>query len=356
MSRFLLPRYRALEPYVPGEQPQDRQYVKLNTNENPFPPSPRVLEAVRGEAAERLNLYPDPLAKKLREVIGREHGLGMENVFVGNGSDEVLGFAFLAYGDEEHPVVIPEISYGFYRIFARLFRTVPREIPLNEDFTLPVEKFYHANAMVALANPNAPTALALSLEDVEGIVSENSEQVVLIDEAYIAFGGESALPLLSRYENLLIVRTYSKSHSLAGGRLGYALASPAIIQDLERMKGSFHPYSVNSLTLAAGVAAMEDRAYYQSCTKAICRQREETARELRNLGFSMTESQTNFLLARHPKLKGKDYYQALKRRGVLVRYLSGTHLENAVRITIGTSQQMERLLEATREILQEAKL
>ena len=354
MSRFLLSHHRELEPYVPGEQPQDRQYVKLNTNENPYPPSPRVLEVLRGECAERLNLYPDPLAKKLREAIAGEHGLGMENVFVANGSDEVLGFAFLAYGDEAHPVVIPETSYGFYRIFAKLFRTIPQEISLNEDFTIPAEKFHQAKGMVVLANPNAPTALALSLEDLEGIVHANPEQIVLIDEAYVAFGGESALPLLSRYENLLIVRTYSKSHSLAGGRLGYALASRAIIEDLERIKSSFHPYSVNSLTLGAGIAAMEDKAYFRDCVEAICRQREETAQALRELGFFMTESRTNFLLVRHPKLEGKAYYEGLKQRGVLVRYLSGARLENAVRITIGTRQQMERLLEATMEILQEA--
>ena len=354
MSRFLLPRYQELAPYVPGEQPQGRSYIKLNTNESPFPPSPKVVAALNEEKISSLNLYPDPLAKTLREAIAEEYGLRAENVFVGNGSDEVLGFAFFAYADEANPVTIPQVSYGFYKVFSRLFRVSPKEIPLNEDFSIPVEKFCHAESTVVLANPNAPTALAISLEDVERIVATNPNHMVLVDEAYVDFGGESALPLLARYENLLIVRTYSKSRSLAGGRLGYALASPTVVADLERIKGSFHPYSVNSLTMLAGIEAMGDKTYFEKCTQSICAQRNKTAQEMRSIGFEMTESQTNFLLVRHPKIGGREYYEKLKARGVLVRYLSGAGLEDYVRITIGTSEQMARLMEATQEILREA--
>jgi len=355
MSGFLLPRYQTLTPYVPGEQPQDLPYIKLNTNESPYPPSPWVLEAINNKHISKLNLYPDPLAKKLREAIADEYGLSAENVFVGNGSDEVLALAFLAYADENHPVVIPEISYGFYKVYAELFRVLPINIPLNKDFLIPVEKFCHAGAMVVLANPNAPTALALTLAQVERIVSTNPGHVVLIDEAYIDFGGDSAVTLLPRYDNLLIVRTFSKSRSLAGGRLGYALASKAIIRDLERMKDSFNPYSVNSLAMAAGIAAMEDKAYFSNCVSDICMQREWTAQKLRSMGFDMTKSQTNFLFASPPGLTGREYYERLKERGILVRYLSGKVLEDYVRISIGTKEQMERLIKATEQILRETE-
>ena len=354
MSDFLLERYSTLAPYVPGEQPQDKQYIKLNTNENPFPPSPMVLDALGREKIAQMNLYPDPAALALREAIGMEYGLKAENVFVGNGSDEVLGFAFLAYADEEHPVTIPEVSYGFYQIYAQLFRVAPRQIPLNEDFSLPAEKFCNVGSMVVLANPNAPTALALPLCDIERIVASNSEYIVLVDEAYIDFGGESALPLLSRHKNLLIVRTYSKSRSLAGGRLGYALAGEEVIQDLERIKGSFHPYSVNNLTMAAGIEAMKDKEYFTRCVGELCAQRAATAEAFRAMGFVLTESQTNFLFVSPPMLKGREYCEKLKERGILVRYLAGRGLENYVRIAVGTAQEMERLIEASREILQEA--
>jgi len=286
MSDYLLPRLRALAPYVPGEQPQDKAYVKLNTNESPFPPSPRVLDALNRDAVAGLNLYPDPLAMTLREAIAREYGLTAENVFVGNGSDEVLGFAFQAYADETRGVTIPDVSYGFYRVHAQLFRISPTVVPLNEDFTLPVEKFLGQGQLVAFANPNAPTSVALPLAGVERIVAGNPGSVVLVDEAYVDFCGETCLPLLARYPNLLIVRTYSKSRSLAGGRLGYALASPEIVSDLNRIKSAFHPYNINRLTMIAGIEAMRDRAYFAACVRGITAQREVSARALRALGFT----------------------------------------------------------------------
>lgn len=354
MSDYLLPRLLSLDPYVPGEQPQDQCYVKLNTNESPFPPSPRVLDALNRETVARMNLYPDPLARTLRQTIAAEYGLAEENVFVGNGSDEVLGFAFMAYADETRGATIPEVSYGFYRVYAQLYRIVPNLVPLNEDFTLPVEKFLGQDHLVALANPNAPTSLALPLADVERIVAGNPHSVVLIDEAYVDFGGEPCVPLLSRYPNLLIVRTCSKSRSLAGGRLGYALASPQIIDDLNRVKNSFHPYNINCLTMVAGIEAMRDRDYFERCVASIRAQRAQSAQELRALGFTVLDSATNFLFAAPPGMDGQTYYLRLKARGVLVRYLSQPTLTRFVRITVGSAGQMASLMEATRAILREA--
>ena len=353
MSDYLLPRLRALDPYVPGEQPQDRSYVKLNTNENPLPPSPRVLDVLNREAIARLNLYPDPLAKTLREAIAEEYGLTPENVFVGNGSDEVLGFAFMAYADETRGATLPDVSYGFYQVYAQLYRVSPTMVPLNGDFTLPVEKFLAQNHLVALANPNAPTSLALPLAQVERIVAGNPDSLVLIDEAYVDFGGETCVPLLSRYPNLLIVRTYSKSRSLAGGRLGYALASPEIIDDLNRIKNSFNPYSINSMTLLAAIEAMRDGDYFRRGVEQIVAQRERSAADLRALGFTVLPSATNFLFASPPGMDGQTYYRELKARGVLVRYLSQPTLRQYVRISIGSAQQMQSLIQATQDILRE---
>ncbi len=355
MSIFLLPRLRALDPYVPGEQPQDKQYIKLNTNESPFPPSPKVLDALSREAIEQLNLYPDPLSSTLRQTIAAEYGLTEANVFVGNGSDEVLGFAFMAYADETRGATIPDVSYGFYRVYAQLYRISPTIVTLNEDFTLPVEKFLAQGQLVALANPNAPTSVALPLADVERIIAGNPGSVVLIDEAYVDFGGEPCVPLLAKYPNLLIVRTYSKSRSLAGGRLGYALASTEIVDDLNRMKNSFHPYNINRLTMVAGIEAMRDRPYFASCVAAICAQREESAKALKALGFTVLPSATNFLFASPPGMDGKAYYEKLKARGVLVRYLSQPTLTGYVRISVGNAAQMDTLLTATRDILKEGK-
>ena len=351
MSSYLLPRQRALDPYVPGEQPRDRSYIKLNTNENPFPPSNRVLDALSREAVAELNLYPDPTALALRQAIADEFGLDADNVFVGNGSDEVLGFSFMAYADETRGMTIPEVSYDFYKVYARLFRVTPDAVPLNKDFTIPVERFLGKDHMVALANPNAPTGLSLPLTEIERIVRGNPDQIVLIDEAYVDFGGESAVTLLPTCPNLLVVRTFSKSRSLAGGRLGFALAGKDIIDDLNRVKNSFHPYSVNRLTMAAGVEAMRDKAYFTACTAKIVAQREETKAALRARGFTVTDSKTNFLFAAAPSMSGEAYYKALKEHGILVRYLAGRTLTPFVRISIGTKEQMDALLEATDEIL-----
>ncbi|MBR4068979.1 MAG: histidinol-phosphate transaminase [Clostridia bacterium] len=354
MSQFLRPALAALDPYVPGEQPQDKSYIKLNTNENPYPPAPGVMDVITREAVSQLKLYSDPTIAPLKQAIADQYGLKPENIFVTNGSDETLGFSFLAYADEKHPVTIPDISYGFYKVFAQLFQVAPTVIPLREDFTLPVEKFCGAGSMVVFANPNAPTAIALPLSEVEKIVASNPEHVVLVDEAYVDFGGESAVSLIERYPNLLVVRTFSKSRSLAGARIGYALAQPGLIDDLERVRNSFHPYNINRLSMLAGVEAMKDIAYFESCCQKIMATRRRTAEALKDMGFTMTESSTNFLFAAPPGISGREYYEQLKERGVLVRYFGGERLSPYVRITIGSDDEMDVFLAKTREILKEA--
>ena len=353
MSDFLRPSLQALKPYVPGEQPQDRRYIKLNTNESPLPPSPAVVRALSRAAVRRLNLYPDPLCGRLIAAIAQEYGLRSENVFVGNGSDEVLGFAFMAFGRPDQEVVFPEVSYGFYPVYAQLYGLPARPVPLNPDWTLPVEPFCGAGGLVAIANPNAPTSLAAPRDALERILASNPGHVVLIDEAYIDFGGESCLPLLGQYPNLLIVRTYSKSRSLAGGRLGYALASPALIDDLNRVKNSFHPYSVDRLTAAAGEAAMRDRKYFEKTIRRITAVRAQTAARLRALGFELPDSNTNFLFVRHPRLTGEQIYQTLREHGVLVRYFGGEKLAPYARITIGRARDMQTLCRILQQRLEE---
>lgn len=353
MSDFLISALAGLDPYVPGEQPQGREYVKLNTNESPFPPSPRVLDALNREEVSRLNLYSDPTALPLRRAIADVYDLSPDNVFCGNGSDEVLGLSFLAFADAAHPVTFPAVSYGFYRVFANLFRVPTNAVPLRDDFTVPVEPFLGTGGMVVLANPNAPTGISLPLAEVERIVRANPDHIVLVDEAYVDFGGESALPLLASCPNLLIVRTFSKSRSLAGARLGYALANAPVIDDLNRVRCSFHPYNINRLSMLAGIEAMRDTAYFESCVQSVVRQRGETAAELRGLGFSMTDSRANFLFAAHPALTARGYYEALKARGVLIRCWDDPALREHVRITIGTREQMRRLVLETRAILSE---
>ncbi len=354
MSRFLRPTLEGLAPYVPGEQPRAGVYVKLNTNESPFPPSPAVLEAINRDETARLRLYSDPTALPLKQAIAETYGLTPGNVFCGNGSDEVLGLSFLAFA--QGTVVAPAVSYGFYPVFARLFGLKMREVHLREDFSLPVENFENAGAMVVLANPNAPTGLALSLEDVERIVAGNPDHVVLVDEAYVDFGAQSALPLIRRYPHLLIVRTFSKSRSLAGARLGYALADAALIDDLERVRNSFHPYNINRLSLLAGVAAMRDTAYFDRCVQAVVAQRDRTAQALRGMGFHVTDSRANFLFAAHPAFTARAYYQALKARGVLIRCWDDPRLREHARISIGSDADMTRFLQETRAILAERSI
>lgn len=351
MSRFLTGALRALKPYTPGEQPRDgKDLIKLNTNESPFPPSPRVLDALTREEAEKLRLYSDPACTDFLAALAQTYGVAENQVFAGNGSDEVLAFAFRAFC--EKGAVFADLTYGFYPVFAQMFGVAAREIPLREDFTLAVEDYANEDGTVFIANPNAPTGLYLPLSGIEALLRQNPDRLVVVDEAYIDFGGESAVALLPRYENLLIVGTFSKSRSLAGARLGYAIGSAALIADLNTIKFSFNPYNINRLTLLAGTAALCDAAYYRRCCAEIAAVRDDTAEALRALGFSVTDSRTNFLFAgAHARLSGAQYDRALRQNGILVRRFEVPRIADWVRITVGTRAQMERLLHVTRGLL-----
>ena len=356
MSRFLSTRFRAVEPYVPGEQPQDQQYIKLNTNECPYPPSPRVVEAVSGAEVQKLRLYSDPEARDLVRAIARRYGVREEQVFVGNGSDEVLAFAFQAYGGPEHTIRFPALSYGFYPVFAQLFGVKAEAVPLRPDFSIDPADYIGCGRNIVLANPNAPTGLALPLEQMERIVASNPDHIVLVDEAYVDFGGESCVPLLKKYDNLLVVQTCSKSRALAGARLGFALAGPEIIADLNRIKFSFNPYNLNRLTILAGTAAMEDEDYFRSCTARVRATRSRVTEALRTMGFTVLDSRANFVFARPSALSGRAYCAALRERGVLVRRWDTPLIADWVRITVGSEEEMEQFLVQTNEILKEAAL
>ena len=354
MSRYLNKKFNSLVAYTPGEQPTNMQYVKLNTNESPFPPSKGVLEAVNREEVSKLNLYPDPTGNALKDAIGGLYGVKRENVFVSNGSDDILNFFFMAFCDEtEHPVKFPEISYGFYKVYAELYGVSYKTIPLNADFSLELSDYFGNDANVVIANPNAPTGLALSRAVVEEIVKANPDRVVLVDEAYVDFGAESCVALTEKYANLLVVCTYSKSRSMAGARLGFAIGNKELIADLEKIKYSTNPYNINRLTAVAGVAAITDNDYYVSNCRIIEENREYTQTKLRELGFETTDSKANFIFAKSGRIGGEELYLKLKERGVLVRHFSTPAICEYNRITVGTRQQMDVLLSEIKNILSE---
>ena len=353
MSKFFSSKYSALTPYTPGEQPQDQQYVKLNTNESPFPPSPGVVYAAEA-AAKTLRLYSDPENGGITRAIAAHYGLRPEQILVGNGSDELLNFAFMAWGDKDHPFIFPDITYGFYPVIAALNGIPCREIPLRKDFTIRVRDYCAVSGNIVLANPNAPTGLLLSVEEIEEIVRTNPEHVVVIDEAYIDFGGESCLPLIDRYDNLLVVQTFSKSRSLAGGRLGFAAGSPALIRDLNTLKYSVNPYNVNRMTAACGVAALREHGYYAANAASIQQNRSYTAAALRKRGFTVLDSAANFLVVRAPQLPGAALYEGLKARGVLIRHWQKPRIADWCRVTIGTKAQMDAFLAAVDEMMKES--
>ena len=349
MSRFLRRELEALQAYTPGEQPREMAYIKLNTNESPYPPAPQVLQVLNREQGALLRLYPDPTGKALKEGLARLYGVAPENVFLGNGSDEILNFAFLAFG--EQGVVFPDISYGFYQVYGNLYGLDVEQIPLKADFSLDCRDYCHRGKMVVIANPNAPTGMAVPVEQIRRILETNPDHVVLLDEAYVDFGGESCLPLIGEFDNLLVVRTFSKSRCLAGGRLGYAFAQPGLIQDLEKLQYSTNPYNINRLTLALGQATVEAEDYYRERCGEIAASREWTARQLEELGFTVLPSRTNFLFAKHPDVDGMALYLALKERGILVRHFSGPRVSAFNRITIGTRSQMELFVDGVKQIL-----
>lgn len=355
MSRFMSPRFAGLEAYTPGEQPRDQQYVKLNTNESPYPPSPEVLERVSKAEVELLNLYPDPTGKVLKEKLAALYGVEAKNVFLSNGSDDILNFAFMAFCDAERGAAFPEISYGFYPVYGDLYHVDCKKIPLKEDFGVDYRDYCGIGRMVVIANPNAPTGMEISLAEIEEILKTNSDNIVVIDEAYVDFGGTSCVDFIKKYDNLLVVQTFSKSRSMAGARLGFAIANEAIIEDLEKIKYSTNPYNINRLTLAAGKAAVDSNAYYVENAKKIAQTREMTTSKLREMGFTVLDSVANFIFAKNNTLSGKVIYEELKKKGVLVRYFGKAKIEDFVRITIGTPEQMNVLFEKLAEILQEQK-
>ena len=338
MSKFLNSKLLSIETYTPGEQPQDKEYIKLNTNESPFPPSKSVIKAVNKKAVKNLRLYCDPDAKQLKTSVSKVYSVGEENVFLSNGSDDILNFAFLAFG--ENGVVFPNISYGFYEVFARLHGLDYDTIPLNNDFTININDYKNANKLVVIANPNAPTGIALTLKEIEEIAKSNPKNVVLIDEAYVDFGAESCVELTKKYSNLLCVQTFSKSRSMAGARLGFAIGNSELISDLERIKYSTNPYNVNSLTQKAGIAALLENNYYIDNCKKIIKNREYTCLELKKLGFEILPSKANFIFAKSDKISGLDLYLKLKERGILIRHFEKPIIKDYNRITIGDKTEM----------------
>ncbi len=354
MSRYFSNKHKTLVPYTPGEQPKDTQYIKLNTNESPFNPSVKTIEYAN-KTAKNLQLYSDPQCTPLVSVATEKFNINEDEIIFTNGSDEVLNFAFMAYCDDEHPAIFPEISYGFYKVFAQINNVPYKEIPLKEDFTINIEDYKNCGGTIFIANPNAPTGIALSVDEIEEIVISNPDNIVVIDEAYVDFGAETVVPLTKKYNNLLVTQTFSKSRSLAGARLGFGIANKDIIQDLNTVKYSTNPYNVNSMTMAAGTGALEDNDYYMENCKKIIDNRDWTVKKLKELGFSMTESKTNFIFAMHPDFDGKAIYLSLKEKGVLVRHFDIEKLSQYNRITIGSKEQMEIFIKKLAEVLEELK-
>ena len=352
MSRFFTNRLSNLIPYVPGEQPQDKKYIKLNTNESPFPPSEEVKKAV-AEESDKLQLYSDPECVELRAQMAKNYGLGADSIGMVNGSDEILNFAFMAFADERSPLAFPDITYGFYPVFAELNHIPYSEIPLKSDFSICADDYIGINRTIVIANPNAPTGKYLPLSEIEKILASNPQNIVIIDEAYIDFGGESAVKLLPKYKNLLVTGTFSKSRSLAGARLGFGFADPEVIKDINTIRYSTNPYNVNRLTSRAGIAALKNDKYYKDKCKEIAENRDWTVKEIQKLGFTVVPSLANFILAKSDSIGGEKLYLTLKEKGVLIRHFDKERIRDYNRITIGTKEQMKILIEKIKEITEE---
>ncbi|SFI19555.1 histidinol-phosphate transaminase [Modicisalibacter xianhensis] len=349
MSRFWSPEVRELTPYVPGEQPRER-LIKLNTNENPYPPAPGVEQALRNYPADHLRLYPDPDATALRDALAKEYGVDTEQVFVGNGSDEVLALAFQAFFRQDKPLLMPSITYSFYPVYCRLYGIKSRTLALDDDWQVPLEAMHTDNGGIIFANPNAPTGHGHGRDAIGRLLERNRDSVVLVDEAYVDFGGESVVPLVARYPNLLVTGTFSKSRSLAGLRLGYAIGSHELIEGLERVKNSFNSYPIDSLAIAAGVAALEDTAHFDACRERVIATRERTRQRMESLGFTVLPSQTNFLLVTHPDFNAGELFVGLRERGILVRHFNTEALQDFLRISMGTDDEMDSLIEALEDL------
>ena len=350
MKEFWSKRIREMTPYVPGEQPRDRIFIKLNTNECPYPPSPRALEAIRAAAGDGLRLYPDPECLELRQTIARRYRVSQNQVFVGNGSDEILAFAFQAFFDPEREIVFPRMTYSFYPLYAQYFGLNCRRVEMNPDFSVPVDALCGDNGGVVLANPNAPTGMALTLDEVERLVQSNPQAVVIVDEAYVDFGADSAVPLIQSYPNLLVVQTASKSRALAGLRVGWAMGNSNLINALRCVRDCFNSYTVDRVAAAGLKAAMEDEGYFQSIRGRVMAARDKTARRLSDLGFTVLPSRANFLFVTYPGLSGAALQDGLREKGILVRRWDDPVIADWLRITVGTDQEMDVLLRALSEL------
>ena len=354
MSKFFSKKFETLTPYTPGEQPKGMRYIKLNTNESPFAPPKSVLKRAKIEA-QQSRLYSDPTLSELTDILAEKYGLDKAEILPTNGSDEILNFAFMAFCDKDVPAVFPDITYGFYTVFTKLHGVAYREIPLKEDFSIDYKDYLNVKSTVVIANPNAPTGLSLPVSQIEEIVKSNPDNVVIIDEAYVDFGGESCIPLIHKYDNLLVTQTFSKSRSLAGARLGVGFGSKKLIADLNVLKYSTNPYNVNRMTAGCGVEALKEEKYYAKKIAEICKVREYTAGELKKLGFTTLDSKTNFLFAKTDKIAGKELYTKLKEKGILVRHFDSERIKEYNRITIGTKKQMDIFLAKVKEILGEER-
>ncbi|EXT76704.1 histidinol-phosphate transaminase [Acinetobacter baumannii 25307_5] len=350
--RFWSPEVRELEPYVPGEQPKIQNLLKLNTNETPYPPSPKVVEAVQGvlhEKADVLRLYPDPDATVLKQAIAKQQNIDVSQVFVGNGSDEVLAHIFKAFFLQDGPILYPDITYSFYPVYSQFFGTKTKEIPLNENFEIDVRDYTQPNGGVIITNPNAPTSIALSLAEIEQVLQANPDRVVVIDEAYVDFGAESAVSLINRYENLVVCQTTSKSRSLAGLRVGFAIAQSHLIAALEAVKNSFNSYPIDRFAIAAAVASFEDQAYFEEQCQKVITSREKLVRDLTELGFNVLPSKANFIFATHSQHDAGQLAQKLREQGIIVRYFNKPRINQFLRITVGTNEQNARLVQTLKQ-------
>lgn len=346
MSRFWSNVVQTIEPYVPGEQPQDKKYIKLNTNECPYPPSPKVIEAIQAETGDALRLYPDPNCNVLVHAIASFYQVRPENVFVGNGSDEILAFSFLAYFNPGDTILYPDITYSFYPVYSNMFGIRYDLKPLTQGFDISISDYLVKNDGIILANPNAPTGKAMTLNEITSILDANRDQVVIIDEAYVDFGAESAIGLINSYDNLLVVQTLSKSRSLAGMRIGFAIGNAELIDGLNRVKNSINSYTLDRLAISAGAAAMNDRTYFEDMTQKIIKTRTWTTERLQTLGFDVPDSKANFVFAAPSKIDAKSLFHRLKSEGILVRYFDKPRIDGYLRISIGTDEEMTALCNA----------
>lgn len=351
MSQFWSSLVHQLKPYVPGEQPKDKKYIKLNTNENPYPPSPKVMQAITDSTDEQLRLYPDPSCDDLKKELADYFGLQKDEVFVGNGSDEVLAFAFQTFFNPGDTILFPDITYSFYPVYCNLYQVNYKHVPVTEDFSLPVEDFFIENQGIIFPNPNAPTGKFLPLEEIERIIESQPNHVVIIDEAYIDFGGETAASLIHKYPNLLVVQTFSKSRSLAGLRIGFALGQKELIDGLERVKNSFNSYTIDRVALAAGVESLKDESYFEETRQKVINTRERVTESLIEKGFTVIPSHSNFVFISHSDHSAKELFMGLREQGVLVRYFDKPRINEYLRVSIGTDDEMDTFLHVVEDLI-----